>query len=88
MKPTKLTASQMRMKRVLKPIVESLLTEAELDLKPTKIPNMDKIFEKYGILDVLYTAHLYYKGSDEEESVKMVTDMIKVYRNHMKTPNI
>ena len=79
----KLTPNQTKLKKVLKPIVESLIKEAELDLKPTKIPNMDKIFEKYGILDVLYTAHLYYKGSDEKESTKMVVDMIKIYRNHM-----
>ena len=79
----KLTPNQTKLKKVLKPIVESLIKEAELNFQPTKIPNMDKIFEKYGILDVLYTAHLYYKGSDEEESVKMVVDTIKIYRNHM-----
>ena len=79
----KLTPNQTKLKKVLKPIVESLIKEAELNFQPTKIPNMDKIFEKYGILDVLYTAHLYYNGSDEEERVKMVVDMIKIYRNHM-----
>ena len=87
MKPTKLSPNQLKMKALLKPIVGGILKEAELDFQPNKIPNMDKIFEKYGLLDVLYTAHLYYTGTEEKTGVEMIKNMIKVYRTSMTAAN-
>jgi hypothetical protein len=80
----KLTPKQLKLKRALTPLVESIINEGPNDLYPTKVPNMDSIFENYGILDILYTAELYYRGVKEPTSVRMIDDMIKVYRNHIK----
>jgi len=59
----------------LKPLYESIKEEYE-EFKPVVVPSLNKILEKYGLLDVLHTAKLFYERSGEKSAAKICDDAI------------
>lgn len=65
------------LKRVLRPIIKEILKE--YSAKPTKVPDLEGVLEKYGIGDILATAEEFYKTKNERGSAILTKKLRDTY---------
>lgn len=72
-------------KRLLRPIIKEILLEYQS--KPTKVPDLERVLEKYGIMDILATAKDYYKTKNERGSAMITQQLIDKYESLLDYTN-
>lgn len=72
-------------KRLLRPIIKEILLEYQS--KPTKVPDLEGVLEKYGIMDILATAKDYYKTKNERGSAMITQQLIDKYESLLDYTN-
>jgi hypothetical protein len=72
-------------KRLLRPIIKEILLEYQS--KPTKVPDLEGVLKKYGIMDILATAKDYYKTKNERGSAMITQQLIDKYESLLDYTN-
>lgn len=73
--------------KLIRPMIKKMLKEKNnVDdfFNPTLIPNFDKIVDQYGLVDILYSAMVYYKKNHENLSIEMVGKCLRVIKTFYK----
>lgn len=72
MKPTK-----EQLKKLLTPIVESIINEREYEpSKPTIVKPLGKLLEMYGLVDIIYTAKLWYEKDGDGPASRLCDEFL------------
>lgn len=72
-------------KRLLRPIIKEILLEYQS--KPTKVPDLEGVLEKYGIMDILATAEDYYKNKNERGNAIIAKKLMSTYEKMLDYTN-